>query len=55
MNGWGQNGQISLFTEIYINLLLFRKYVGIYNFLGIRVWGTRVFHGTQVNSSSLKK
>ena len=38
-----QNGQIPLFTEIYINLLLFRKYVEIYHFLG-----TRVFHSPWV-------
>lgn len=38
-----QNGTIVLLIEIYINLLLFRKYVGIYHFLD-----NRVFHGTQV-------
>ena len=43
-----QNGTISLFTEIYINLPLFRKYVRIYHFLSTRVWGTWVFHDTWV-------
>lgn len=42
----GQNGTIALFIEIYINLLVFWKYIGIFHFLGTRVWGTRVFHGT---------
>ena len=38
----GQNGTILLFIEIYINLLLFWKYVEIYHFLGNQVKGTRV-------------
>ena len=38
LNGYnGQNGTITLFTEIYINLSLFWKNVGIYHFLGTRV------------------
>ena len=37
------SGTIALFTEIYINLPLFQKYVEIYHFLG-----TQVFHGTRV-------
>ena len=39
MTEWnnGQNGAILLFIEIYINLLLFWKYVEIYHFLGTRV------------------
>lgn len=48
LNVLGQNGQILLFTEIYINLSLFQKYVRIYHFLGPQVWETRVLHDTQI-------
>ena len=41
----GQNDTIALFIEIYINLPLFWKYVGIYHFLGTQIWEIRVFHG----------
>jgi len=38
----GQNSQIPLFIEIYINVPMLQKYLGIYHFLGAQVWGTRV-------------
>ena len=47
----GQNCTIALFIKIYINLSQFQKYVGIYHFLGTRVWGTWVFHGTRVHGT----
>jgi len=37
-----QNGTIALFIEIYINLSLFQKYVGIYHFLSTRVLQNQV-------------
>ena len=45
----GQNGQLLVFTKIYINLLLLRKYIKIYHFLGIRIHGTQVFYGNRVS------
>ena len=48
LDSYSQNGQMPLFIEIYINLLLFRKYVRIYYFLGTWGWGIQVFYGTQV-------
>ena len=60
---YGQNDQISLFTEIYINLPLFQKCVRIYHFLGVWVFHTWVlwnnnlqickkfFDGTWVNET----
>lgn len=48
LNVLGQNGQILLFTKIYINLSLFQKYVRIYYFLGPQVWETRVLYDTQI-------
>ena len=43
-----KNSQITYFCKLYCNLLLFRKYVEIYHFLGIWVWRNRVFHDTWV-------
>ena len=48
LGSYSQNDQTLLFTEIYINPLLIRKYVGIYYFLGTWVWGIQVFYGTRV-------
>ena len=56
LNGYsGQNSTIALFTEIYINLPLFWKYIKIYHFFSTRVWGIRVFHGTRVPSKNFRQ
>ena len=44
----GENSQIASYCKLCCNLPLFRKYVGIYHFLGTRVWRNWVFHGPRV-------
>ena len=43
-----KNSQIAHFRKLYCNLSLFRKYIGIYQFLDTRVWWSQIFHSTQV-------
>ena len=47
----GENSQIAHFCKLCCNLLLFRKYVEIYYFLGTRVWRNWVFYDTRFNGT----
>ena len=45
VNILGKNSQIAHFRKLCCNLLLFRKYVRIYHFLGTQIWRNWVFYG----------
>lgn len=45
---FGQNGLLSLFMKIYMNIPLFQKNVEIYHFFSTQVWRNQELNGTRV-------